>query len=425
MSNLNIEGLKAAVLAAFEEGGETIQERLEHIIDSSYNRTDDAGGGGGLSLGETSGTAYRGDRGKTAYDHSQATHANASATVNSTDAQLRDTDTHTDGSTNKVFTAIEKTKLNHISVTQSVDLDQMESRLNDLDAAVVLKGTFAPSGGVFPGGGVAQAGWSYIADDNGTINGVEIKLGDRLIAILDNASTATFAANWFKADYTDTVLSVNGLTGAVSLDASNINPTAGRQYVDAAEKTVLSNTSNTNSGDNATNSQYSGLAASKQDLLTNGFGLTGTTTKAVALTNSTAFVTAETTIAAATYADITGATLSLAAGTWMIFAQVNIRFVNAIVQAFVAITDGAGTVLSEIAASRPASGTASLNSPFSCNLFAIVTPVGVTTYKIRGARGLTTHTGSWTAMDGAGTNTANHASNNSDKGTGIFAIRIA
>jgi hypothetical protein len=31
------------------------------------------GGGGGLTLGETSSTAYRGDRGKTAYDHSQIT----------------------------------------------------------------------------------------------------------------------------------------------------------------------------------------------------------------------------------------------------------------------------------------------------------------------------------------------------------------
>lgn len=32
-----------------------------------------------LTLGETSGTAYRGDRGKTAYDHSQVAHAPSSA----------------------------------------------------------------------------------------------------------------------------------------------------------------------------------------------------------------------------------------------------------------------------------------------------------------------------------------------------------
>jgi hypothetical protein len=37
-----------------------------------------------------------------------------------------------------------------------------------------------------------------------------------------------------------------------------------------AEKTILSNTSGTNSGDNAVNSLYSGLAASKQDALVSG-----------------------------------------------------------------------------------------------------------------------------------------------------------
>ena len=36
-----------------------------------------------LALGETSATAYRGDRGKTAYDHSQAAHAPSNAQKNS------------------------------------------------------------------------------------------------------------------------------------------------------------------------------------------------------------------------------------------------------------------------------------------------------------------------------------------------------
>lgn len=165
--------------------------------------------------------------------------------------------------------------------------------------------------------------------------------------------------------------------------------------------------------------------AGKEPVITNGYGLSGTTTKAVSLTSSSAFVTAETTISAATYADITGASLSLAAGTWLVIGQVNARAVNAIIQVFVAITDGSNNVISEIAISRPASGTASLNSPISCNVVAIVSPVGTTTYKLRGARGLTTHTGSWIAMDGSGFNTTSHASNNSDKGTGIFAIRVS
>ena len=40
-----------------------------------------SGGGGGVALGETSTTAYRGDRGKTAYDHSQVTTGNPHGTT--------------------------------------------------------------------------------------------------------------------------------------------------------------------------------------------------------------------------------------------------------------------------------------------------------------------------------------------------------
>ena len=143
------------------------------------------------------------------------------------------------------------------------------------------------------------------------------------------------------------------------------------------------------------------------------------------LTTASAFATAETTVSAATYADITGCSVSLAAGTWLVFGHVVGRAANAIIQMFVAITHNDNTVIAESAMSRPASGTASLNSPVSVSWFAIVSPGSTTTYKLRGARGLTTHTGSWVAMDGNGVNTTNHASNNTDKGTGIFAVRIA
>ena len=116
--------------------------------------------------------------------------------------------------------------------------------------------------------------------------------------------------------------------------------------------------------------------------------------------------------------------MSLAAGTWLVFGHVVARAVNAISQVFVAITDSGNTVVSESAASRPASGTANLNAPFSVSWFAIVSPGATTTYKLRAARGLTTHTATWIAVDGTGVNTTNHASNNTDKGTGIFAVKI-
>lgn len=48
-----------------------------------------------IALGETPSTAYRGDRGRTAYDHSQAAHAPSNATVNDTDANLKNRGNHT------------------------------------------------------------------------------------------------------------------------------------------------------------------------------------------------------------------------------------------------------------------------------------------------------------------------------------------
>jgi hypothetical protein len=95
-----------------------------------------------------------------------------------------------------------------------------------LEQAVVLKGTWDASGGTFPGAGAAQAGWSYIVSVSGTVDGVAFVLNDRIVAITDNASTGTYAANWHKLDYTDAVLSVDGQTGAVSL-ASTYQPLDG------------------------------------------------------------------------------------------------------------------------------------------------------------------------------------------------------
>lgn len=112
------------------------------------------------------------------------------------------------------------TKLDFLTVTQAVDLDAIEARVNALDAAVVLKGAWAANAGTFPGSGTAQAGDSYIVSVAGTVGGIAFAVNDRVLAIVDNASTSTYANNWLKLDYTDQVLSVNGLTGAVDLSGT-------------------------------------------------------------------------------------------------------------------------------------------------------------------------------------------------------------
>ncbi len=158
--------------------------------------------------------------------------------------------------------------------------------------------------------------------------------------------------------------------------------------------------------------------------LSAGYGITGIPTPAVSLTSTSSFATGNTSINAATYIDINNCSISLAAGTWLILGHVVGAATNAIMQGFLAIRDGSNNVITESAFSRPAAGTANLNSPIGVSFQAIVSPGSPTTYKLSAARGLTTHTGTWTAYDGSGYNTTNHATNNSDKGTGIIAVRI-
>jgi len=142
------------------------------------------------------------------------------ATADMSDAEIK-TAYENNADTN-AFTDAEQTKLGHISVTQAVDLDQMESDIAALDQAVVLQGTWDASVGTFPGSGSAQAGYSYIVSVGGTVDGEVFTANDRIVAITDNASTSTYSSNWHKLDYTDAVLSVAGKTGAVTLVEADI-----------------------------------------------------------------------------------------------------------------------------------------------------------------------------------------------------------
>ena len=61
---------------------------------------------------------------------------------------------------------------------------------------------------------------------------------------------------------------VKGLiTAGADATTSDIADSTNKRYVTDAQLVIIGNTSGTNTGDNATNSQYSGLAASKQDTL--------------------------------------------------------------------------------------------------------------------------------------------------------------
>ena len=57
------------------------------------------------------------------------------------------------------------------------------------------------------------------------------------------------------------------VTGGADATTADIASSTDKRYLTDAQLVVVGNTSGTNTGDNATNSQYSGLAASKQDAL--------------------------------------------------------------------------------------------------------------------------------------------------------------
>jgi hypothetical protein len=60
------------------------------------------------------------------------------------------------------------------------------------------------------------------------------------------------------------------VTAGADATTADIASSTDKRYVTDAQLVVVGNTSGTNTGDNATNSQYSGLATSKQDALVSG-----------------------------------------------------------------------------------------------------------------------------------------------------------
>ena len=98
-----------------------------------------------------------------------------------------------------------------------------------------------------------------------TLNGVTSLIQTQLDAKVDENAAITGATK------TKITYDAKGLiTAGADATTADIADSTDKRYVTDAQLTVIGNTSGTNSGDNATNSQYSGLAASKQETLVSG-----------------------------------------------------------------------------------------------------------------------------------------------------------
>jgi hypothetical protein len=99
----------------------------------------------------------------------------------------------------------------------------------------------------------------------GYLNGVTSAIQTQLDAKVDENAAITGATK------TKITFDAKGLvTSGADATTADIADSTDKRYVTDAQSTVIGNTSGTNTGDNATNSQYSGLAASKQDTLVSG-----------------------------------------------------------------------------------------------------------------------------------------------------------
>lgn len=115
----------------------------------------------------------------------------------------------------------------------------------------------------------------------GYLDGVTSAIQTQLDAKVDENAAITGATK------TKITYDAKGLvTAGADATTADIADSTNRRYVTDAQLVVVGNTSGTNSGDNATNSQYSGLATSKQDTITGA----ATTITASDLTASRAVV---------------------------------------------------------------------------------------------------------------------------------------
>ena len=121
---------------------------------------------------------------------------------------------------------------------QDLTVTQIKTLL-EITGAYIPQGTFDASTGSFPAS--TKNGWTYIISVAGVIDSIDLQVGDRIYSLIDNASTTTYAGNWFHDDNTGKVTSVNTKDGVVVLNQDDIGDgTTNKQY-SQTEKTKLSN----------------------------------------------------------------------------------------------------------------------------------------------------------------------------------------
>ncbi len=202
-----------------------------------------------------------------------------------------------------------------------------------VSGALVLKGAWDASTGVFPGGGTAQTGYFYKCTVGGTINGETAYVSDSLYALTNNASTSTYAGNW--------LLLSGDLTSAQIVAALSANSLAFSKLAQGSALSVLGVTGNATANLASIAATASSGAVLRESGGTLAFGTVATAgiannavTNAIIRQGAALSVIGVTGNATANVADIAGtanqALVVNSAGTALAFGAVNLASTAAV-----------------------------------------------------------------------------------------------
>ena len=147
-------------------------------------------------------------------------------------------------------------------------LTDLQKRLGGSQGSITLTTSGTSGASTLIGNSLNIPLYSGATTSWGSITGTlasQTDLNTALLAKVTGNSSITGATKT-KITYDSKGLVTSGADATTADIADSLN----KRYVTDAQQTIIGNTSGTNTGDNATNSQYSGLAASKQDTLVSG-----------------------------------------------------------------------------------------------------------------------------------------------------------
>ena len=147
-------------------------------------------------------------------------------------------------------------------------LTDLQKRLGSSQGSITLTTSGTSGASTLIGNSLNIPLYSGATTSWGSITGTlasQTDLNTALLAKVTGNSSITGATKT-KITYDSKGLVTSGADATTADIADSLN----KRYVTDAQQTIIGNTSGTNTGDNATNSQYSGLAASKQDTLVSG-----------------------------------------------------------------------------------------------------------------------------------------------------------